>query len=182
MDDAAAMYELISAYETAVIGAPDMTPEDVADELVEPGYDRDKDGWLAQDAGGRLLASAWACANGDSDLVDVDVIIRPGAEVLAEELWQAVLGRARELAAERGHDGATLHLGVHRADHVKRAMAGKLGFRPGTSFHRLRIDHDGPVEPPVPPAGSRWAPAHATTSAARRTACTRRPSPSTSGS
>ncbi|NBE97655.1 GNAT family N-acetyltransferase [Nonomuraea sp. KC401] len=153
VEDAAAMYELISAYETAVIGAPDMTPEDVADELVEPGFDRDKDGWLAQDADGRLLASAWACSNGDSDLVDVDVIIRPDVEGLAEELWPAVLGRARELAAERGHGGATVHLGVHRADHAKRAMARELGFEPGTSFHRMRIDHDGPVEPPAPPPG-----------------------------
>jgi len=153
LDDATAMYDLISAYESAVLGAPDMTLQDVQDELVEPGFDLDKDGWLAQDAGGRLLASAWAYGNGDSDLVDVDVITRPGSEELAEELWPAVIGRARELAAERGHDGVTLHIGIYRADHGKQAMAKRQGFEPGTSFHRMRIDHDGPVAPPAPPAG-----------------------------
>ncbi|MGI5291200.1 GNAT family N-acetyltransferase [Nonomuraea polychroma] len=153
VDDAAAMYELISAYETSVLGAPDMTLQDVQDELVEPDFDRDKDGWLAQDADGRLLASAWACSDGDSDLVHVDVIVRPGVEGLRDELWPLVIGRARELAAERGHDGVTLHVGVYRADHAKQAMAKEQGFEPGTSFHRMRIDHEGPVEAPVPPAG-----------------------------
>ncbi|MFG1707257.1 GNAT family N-acetyltransferase [Nonomuraea sp. M3C6] len=153
VEDAAAMYELIAAYETAVIGAPDMTLEDVVDELVEPDFDLDKDGWLAHDADGRLDATSWACRNGDSDLVDVDVIVRPGVVGLAGELWPIVLERARELGAERGHDGVTLHLGVYRADQVKQAMAKEWGFEPGTSFHRMRIDHDGPVEPPAPPAG-----------------------------
>ncbi|HEX4817703.1 MAG TPA: GNAT family N-acetyltransferase [Nonomuraea sp.] len=169
VDDAVALYELIAAYETAVLGAPDTTVEDVRDELVEPGFDRDRDGWLAEDTAGRLLASAWACPNGDSDLVDVDVIVRPGgeglteglsgglsgslSERLAEELWALVTGRARELAAERGHDRATLHVGVYRADHGKQATAREQGFEPGTSFHRMRVDHDAPVRPPQPPAG-----------------------------
>ncbi|MGP3959353.1 GNAT family N-acetyltransferase [Nonomuraea sp. 3N208] len=153
VEDAAAMYDLISAYETAVLGAPDMTLQDVQDELVEPDFDRDKDGWLAQDADGRLLASAWACSNGDSDLVDVDVIVRPGVERLGEQLWPLVMGRARELVAERGHDGVTLHIGIYRADHSKQGMAKEQGFEPGTSFHRMRIDHEGPVEAPAPPTG-----------------------------
>ncbi|MEW9550901.1 GNAT family N-acetyltransferase [Nonomuraea sp. NPDC050783] len=153
LDDAAAMYDLISAYESAVLGAPDMTLQDVEDELVEPAFDRDRDGWLAEEPGGRLLASAWACANGDSDLVDADVIVRPGAPELSAPLWEKVLGRARELAAERGHDGATVHVGTYRADHGKQTLLKERGFEPGTSFHRMRIDFSGPVEPPAVPAG-----------------------------
>ncbi|MEU6723856.1 GNAT family N-acetyltransferase [Nonomuraea wenchangensis] len=152
-DDAAALYDLVSAYETAVLGGPDMTLEDVEDELVEPGFDLDRDGWVAEEPGGRLLGNAWASSVGDSDIVDVDVIVRPGAEELIEPLWEKVLGRARELAAARGHDGVTVHLGVYRADQGKQALAKEHGFEPGTSFHRMRIDFDGPVEPPVPPAG-----------------------------
>ncbi|MFI7127084.1 GNAT family N-acetyltransferase [Nonomuraea sp. NPDC050153] len=156
-EDAAAIHELITAYDTAVIGGPDMTLDDVADELVEPGFDRDKDGWLARDAGGRLDGWAWACRVGDSDTVDVEVIVRPGPDPgragLEDRLWRLVIGRARELAAEAGHDGVTLHVGVYRADDAKRAAAEERGFAPGTSFHRMRIDHDGPVEPLAPPAG-----------------------------
>ncbi|WP_345573138.1 GNAT family N-acetyltransferase [Nonomuraea rosea] len=153
VEDAETIFELVSVYDTAVLGAPDMTLEDVQDELVEPDFDLDADGWLAYDAGGLLDASAWACSNGDSDLVDVEVIVRPGVEGLAEKLWPMVLGRARELGAERGHDAVTLHVGIYRADEAKQALAGELGFEPGTGFHRMRIDHDGPVPPPAPPAG-----------------------------
>ncbi|MFI7701329.1 GNAT family N-acetyltransferase [Nonomuraea sp. NPDC049480] len=152
-EDAAVIHELVAAYDTAVIGRPDMTLDDIADELVEPGFDLGKDGWLVRDADGTLLAWAWACANGDSDKVDIEVIVRPGVEGLHGELWDAVTTRARELAAERGHDGVTADIGVYRPDHAKQALAKEHGFEPATSFHRMRIDHDGPVEPPAPPAG-----------------------------
>ncbi|SDI38333.1 Ribosomal protein S18 acetylase RimI [Nonomuraea jiangxiensis] len=158
MEDAAAIHELIAIRDTAVLGAPDMTLEDVADELVEPGFDRDKDGWLAHDAGGGLDGWAWACSNGDSDLVDVQVIVRPGVEGLAARLWPRVLRRAREQGAARGHARITLHLGVYRADQGKQAEAKEQGFEPGTSFHRMRIDHQGAEAGPAavtaePPAG-----------------------------
>ncbi|MFB4263467.1 GNAT family N-acetyltransferase [Nonomuraea sp. GTA35] len=149
VDDAAAIHELVAACDTAVIGAPDSTLEDIADELVEPGFDRDRDAWLAHDAGGRLDGWAWACRNGDSDLVDVEVIVRPGVSGLDGELWPTVLTRAAELGEERGHDAVTLHVGVYRSDEAKRARVQALGFGPGTSYHRMRIDHHGPVEPPA---------------------------------
>ncbi|TMR98515.1 GNAT family N-acetyltransferase [Nonomuraea basaltis] len=153
LEDAAAIHELVAAYDTSVIGRPDMTLDDIADELVEPGFDRDKDGWLAYDADGTLVAWAWACANGDSDLVEIEVITRPGVEGLADELLGTVTGRARELAAERGHDGVTADLGIYRVDQAKQVLAKAHGFEPATSFHRMRIDHEGPVEPPAVPAG-----------------------------
>ncbi|MEU6717177.1 GNAT family N-acetyltransferase [Nonomuraea sp. NPDC046802] len=153
VEDADALYELISTYERAVLGAPDTTPEDVADELAEPGFDRDKDGWVVRAQDGRLDGWAWAWAAGDGDLIEVDVIVRPGAGDLAEKLWPLVSGRARELGAERGHDAVTLHVGLYRADQGKQALAKGWGFEPGTSFHRMRIDFDGPVEPPAVPAG-----------------------------
>ncbi|MEV0236732.1 GNAT family N-acetyltransferase [Nonomuraea sp. NPDC050786] len=156
VEDAAAIHELIAAYDTSVIGAPDATLDDVADELAEPGFDLGKDAWLARDAGGRLTAWAWAHRVGDGDLVHVQVIVRPGAEEadeLAAELWRLVLDRARELGAERGHDHVTVDLDVYRSDEAMQTLAKELGFEPGTSFHRMRIDHSGPVDPPVPPDG-----------------------------
>ncbi|MFC5829941.1 GNAT family N-acetyltransferase [Nonomuraea insulae] len=152
-DDAVAIHELVSACNVAAIGTPDATLGDIADELAEPGFDPGRDGWLAHDADGRLNGWAWAFRNGDSDLVDVEVIVRPGVSGLAEELWPAVFARAAELGAERGHDAVTLHAGVYRGDHAKQAKVKELGFEPGTSFHRMRIDHDGPIEPPAAPPG-----------------------------
>lgn len=152
-EDAAAIYELISAYDTSVIGAPDMTPEDVADELAEPGFDLEKDGWLWHDADGRLVGWAWACRKGDSENVDVEVIVRPGVDGVGDELWRLALERAKELAAEAGHAHATADIGIYRDDDGKRKIAAEQGFAAATGFHRMRIDFDGPVEAPAPPPG-----------------------------
>ncbi|MBF8193264.1 GNAT family N-acetyltransferase [Nonomuraea sp. K274] len=153
VEDADAIHELLAAYETPVLGAPDMTLDDVADGLVEPDFDRDKDGWLVYDAGGGLVGWAWACRVGDSDRVIIEVIVRPGASGLADELWDIVIERARELGAERGHDGVTVDVDVYRADLAKRTQAEGRGFEPGTSYHRMRIDHADPVQPPEPLPG-----------------------------
>lgn len=151
--DAAAIHELVAACDLAVLGAVDTPLEDIVDELAEPGFDLDRDGWLALGDGGRLDGWASAYAPGDGDLVQIDVFVRPGCGHRAGELWRAVLGRARELGAGRGHHGVTADIGIHRADEAKRALAEAHGFTPGTVFHRLRIDFDGPVEPPALPPG-----------------------------
>lgn len=153
VEDAAAIHELVSASDIAVIGTADSTLDDIADELVEPGFDRDKDAWLAQDGDGRLDGWAWTCRKGDSDHVDVEVTTRPGVEGLTAGLWDLVLGRAKELTREAGHDGATLDIGIYRQDEAKAAVVAGYGFQAATSFHRMRIDHDGPVAQPDPPPG-----------------------------
>ncbi|MER6506108.1 GNAT family N-acetyltransferase [Nonomuraea sp. NPDC001636] len=156
VDDAAAIHELVAAYDTDVIGSPDMTLDDIADELAEPGFDLDRDGWLAHDETGRPTGWAWACRVGDSDLVNIEVVTRPGLDDLddlRQELWRTVTARARELGAERGHDGVTLDIGIYRVDQDKQSYAKEQGFEPGTSFHRMRADHAAPVEPPAPPPG-----------------------------
>jgi mycothiol synthase len=156
-EDAAAIHELISAYDAEVLGAPDSTLADIVGELAEPGFDLAADGWLAYDADGRLDGWAWAHRPGDGDLADVDVIVRPGVTGLVERLWPLVLDRARELVRERGHETARADVGVYRADEAKQALAKRYGFAPGTSFFRMRVDFDGPVEPPAPLPGVRLA-------------------------
>lgn len=152
-EDAAAIHELSAACDMAALGVSDTTLGDVEEVLAEPELDLDRDGWLAHDADGRLLAWAWAVGLGASDLVEIEVSVRPGVDGLAERLWPLVLDRARELARERGHDTATADVVVYRADEAKRALAEKYGFEPSTSFYRMRIDFDGPVEPPAEPPG-----------------------------
>src|SRR4051794_16717045 len=67
LDDAAAIYQLVAACDTDVLGRPDLTPDDIAAELMEPGFDPATDGWLVHDRAGRLVGWAWACRKGDSD-------------------------------------------------------------------------------------------------------------------
>ncbi|WP_049563401.1 GNAT family N-acetyltransferase [Nonomuraea sp. SBT364] len=152
-EDAAAIHELIVARDVAVLGVPDVTLDDVLGELAEPAFDLGADGWLARGADGRPDGWAWACASGDGDVVDVEVIVRPGVTGLAERLWPLVLGRAAELGRARGHASASADVGVYRTDEAQRALVRSYGFEPGTSFYRMRADFDGPVEPPPVPAG-----------------------------
>ncbi|WP_157254223.1 GNAT family N-acetyltransferase [Nonomuraea typhae] len=152
-EDAALIHDLVSACDLAVLGRVDTPIEDVADELVEPEFDLDSDGWIAEDAGGRAVGWAWACRKADSDNVDVEVLVRPGTEGLSAGLWALVLGRAKEIATELGHAAATVDIGIYRDDEAKRAEAAGYGFEPGTSFHRMRIDFAGPVTAPDPLPG-----------------------------
>ncbi|MET9337796.1 GNAT family N-acetyltransferase [Nonomuraea sp. NPDC003804] len=156
--DAPAVHELVSTYDISVIGLPDVTLDDIADELGE--LDTERDAWLAEDDAGTLNGWAWIIPKGDSDEADVEVVVRPGTgDGVTDGLWAAVMERSRQLAAERGHEGLTLDIGVYRADEDKQALVKGLGFAPATSFHRLGIDFDGPVEAPEPPDGVTLHPA-----------------------
>jgi mycothiol synthase len=150
--DAERILELIAAYNTAIIGFADSTLDDVMDELTEPGFDPATDGWLVFDEKGRLAGYGWAMGSGsDSDLVDADVIA-PDAAV-TRWLLDRALTRAAELGRSRGHRRVTVDKGIYRGDQNLTALATELGFQPGTTFHRMRIDHTGPAPMPEPPDG-----------------------------
>jgi len=151
-DDAAAVYALISARDTAVIGRPDMTFDDVVDELSE--FDLERDCWLWETADGTVLTYCWVQRKADSDMVDFEVIERPGTEgERTDQAWSLVLRRAGELGEEAGHQSVTADIGIFRADGPKQALAASKGFEASTSFHRLRVDHEKPVTAPELPAG-----------------------------
>ncbi|MGW3369214.1 GNAT family N-acetyltransferase [Streptosporangium canum] len=152
-EDAHAVHELISLCDTQVIGKADMTLDDVADQLNDPSFDREADGWLVHDEAGRLVAWAWACRKGTSDNVDIDVVVHPDAPGLTSRLWDTVTERAGRIAAGLGHDRAVLDIGLYREDSGKRAIAAARGFSAATSFIRLLVDHGASVPEPAPPAG-----------------------------
>ncbi|GAA3134896.1 hypothetical protein GCM10010466_27180 [Planomonospora alba] len=153
VEDAPAIHELISLCDTRVIGKADMTLDDVADQLNEPAFDRERDGWLVHEPGGRLVAWAWACRKGAGAGVEIDVVVHPDAQSLTGGLWDTVTGRARQITATLGHDHAVLDIGLYREDSGKRAVAAARGFAPATSFIRMLADHSGPVAAPEPPPG-----------------------------
>lgn len=147
LDDARAIFDLMTACDIAAIGRPDNTIDDVKDDLVEPGFSMDRDAWLVHE-GDQLVGYGWACRKGDSDNVDVDVYAAWDASAAAEWLWTAVVRRAVEIAREVGHPRAVVDVGIHRQDEAKAQQARQRGFAVATSFYRMRIDHKGPVSEP----------------------------------
>ncbi|MEV5964283.1 GNAT family N-acetyltransferase [Kribbella sp. NPDC051952] len=149
-DDAKAVFDLVAAENIAVIGFADYTLDDMVDELTDPGFAPETDGWLVFD-GDRLVGYGSVFGKGDHHQLGIDVITSDPAVV--EYLLGEVIRRSREIARAYGHASVLLDIGVYRADETRRAWLAEHGFRSGTTYHRMRIDHQGPVEPPVVPAG-----------------------------
>jgi ribosomal protein S18 acetylase RimI-like enzyme len=151
-EDAAAIYGLLASADLVAIGHVDSTLDDVHDALAEPGFDRDRDGWLVW-RGHTVVGWAWACRKGSSDQVQIDVYTHPEVPEVASWLWDIVETRAAEIAAELGHPRAVVDIGVHRQDADKRTRAELRSYAIETSFYRMKVDHDVPPEPLAPPPG-----------------------------
>jgi ribosomal protein S18 acetylase RimI-like enzyme len=180
VDDAQIIFEVQSAHETPLIGGPNGTLEDVLDELVEPGFNPETDGWLvladpeSQAAGdvitgvdgvaleggqprvashGPAIAWGWACRKGTSDNIDISVYTRPGHEPVAAWLWDKAEARAAEIGRELGHSTVTVDIGVFPEDSLIRDIAAGHGFEQAATFVRMRIDHPGLIGYPETPPG-----------------------------
>ncbi|MGH3735380.1 MAG: GNAT family N-acetyltransferase [Micromonosporaceae bacterium] len=149
--DADAILDLVSAYNTGIVGFADYTLDDVRHGLTEPGFDPATDGWLVLDDNGCPVGYGWALGSEDGTLVDVEALSADPA--VAAWLLDRALVRAAELGRSRGHDRITVDRGVYRDDETARRLSAGRGFTVGTTYHRMRIDHDGPVAPPEPPPG-----------------------------
>ncbi len=164
--DAEALFDLLSAYNTAMIGFADCTLDQVADSIVEPGFDRGTDGWLVLGENGRPAGYACAFAKGDRQAIELDVVSQHPA--VADWLFEQALRRAREMGREGGHAEITVDTYTYRADEALHALLSDHDFTAGTTYHRMVIDHSGDVAAPEVPAGivvrrgtfddaSRWA-------------------------
>jgi ribosomal protein S18 acetylase RimI-like enzyme len=151
LTDAAAIAALARDYTLGVVGFADYTENDVRDDLTAPGFEPAHDARLVFDSAGTPVAYATAIARADSDLVEIDVLATGSA--VRHWLFGWSLDRARELGRARGHRQVTVDHGVYRADDGLRAQAVAHGLAVATTFHRMRIDHGGPADPPTPPAG-----------------------------
>jgi mycothiol synthase len=149
--DAEAILELVTAYNTPIVGFADYTLDDVRDELVEPGFDIDEDGWLVFDGSGALVGYGWACRDGSSDIVNVDAVAEDPQ--VARWLLERTLDRARAIGREHRYPQVTVDQGIYRANEPMRELSSAYGFVPSTTYHRMRVDHTGPVPMPEPPPG-----------------------------
>jgi mycothiol synthase len=149
--DAERLFGLLATYNTAVIGFPDGTVDEVADRIVEPGFERETDGWLVLAGDGLPVGYATAFGKGDRHVVGIQVWSQEPA--VAAWLFEQALQRAREMARERGHADVTVDTEVYRADEPLRTLLSGHEFVAVTTSQRMRIDHTGPVTAPEAPAG-----------------------------
>ncbi|MDX6259162.1 MAG: mycothiol synthase [Kribbellaceae bacterium] len=149
-DDAEAIFELVAARNTAAIGSADFTLDDMTDELGEPGLDLDQDAWLVF-AGDTLTGYGTVLGRGDHHLLDIDFYT--GDPAVAEWLLGELLERARELGRAHGQTEVLIDAGTYRTDTAKGDLLSAHGFAPGTTYHRMRVDHTGPVTAPEVPEG-----------------------------
>ncbi|TCC16969.1 GNAT family N-acetyltransferase [Kribbella speibonae] len=150
LEDAQAVLELVSAYNTSIVGFADYTLDDAQDELSEPGFEPETDGWLVFDDG-RLVGYGSVFGKGDHRQLDLDVVTMD--PVVERFLLDRINRRAAELATQHGHQAVQVDIVNYQADKARQERLAGYGFERGTIFHRMRIDHDGAVPAPEVPAG-----------------------------
>ncbi|RZT26474.1 ribosomal protein S18 acetylase RimI-like enzyme [Kribbella sp. VKM Ac-2569] len=150
LEDAQAVLELVSDYNTSVVGFADYTLDDAQDELTEPGFDPVTDGWLVFDDG-RLVGYGSIFGKGDHRQLDLDVVTTD--PVVERYLLDRLERRAAEIATQHGHPAVQVDIVNYQADKAREERLAGYGFERGTIFHRMRIDHDGTVPTPAVPAG-----------------------------
>ncbi len=148
--DAKAIFELRSAYNSAVVGFADCTLDQIADSIVEPGFDRVTDAWLVLAGDGQPAGYATAFGQGDRQTVEIDVASQRPA--VAAWLLEQALQRAQEMGRVAGHAEITIDSYVYRADEPFGALLADHGFATGTTYHRMRRDHTGPLPAAEVPA------------------------------
>ena len=148
-DDAERLLALQHAQQIAVIGRPDCTLDDIRDQLLDP--DLDPRSPVVLDADGHAVGVAMVFPAGDTDSVELDVVVHPDVN---DALLRPVLEQAVELAADaaraRGHAEVKVDQGCYRQDAALAEMLRGLGFTPGTTFHRMRRELPDAVEVRVP--------------------------------
>ncbi len=157
--DAPSIYRLLAAADTAVIGFPDVTEDDVRDDLTAPGFRPTTDAWLVTGSDGgterAAMGYAWACRKGTSADVDIDAYLDPRADpALGACLLGLVEQRAGEIGRELGHDTVRTLIGCYRAAAAEAELLAGHGYSVATTFHRMSIALDTDRAEPEIPAGA----------------------------
>jgi mycothiol synthase len=143
IEDLPAVVELLTASDEAAMGRTDFTVIEVAGDLRDER--KEHQGWY--DDAGTLVAYGWVTLAGDSPKVEIDAYVHPSHDIaIGVDLLASLEARGRELAAAAGHDHAVFDANAYRQDERTRHWLKARGFEVGTTFTRMRIDFEGPVE------------------------------------
>jgi mycothiol synthase len=151
MSDAEAIFGLISAYNTGLVGLPDCTLAEIEDGIEDPGFDRAADGWLVIARDGALVG--YGIAYGRAGRQTIEIQVTSPVPGVAAWLFDRAMLRADEMGRAAGHAEITVDTFVYRDDGRLLALLDEHAFTPGTTYHRMRVDHTGPVEAPEVPDG-----------------------------
>ena len=118
-DDAPAVLALCERIDTAVLGHPDVSLEDVRADLSSTAADARRNQLVVLDAG-RVLAWVWV-EDRTSGRTMVDVFVNRDLpldqqDALADWAWPWVIARGREVGGERGLDSTLLDSGLVDTD------------------------------------------------------------------
>ncbi|HEU4912844.1 MAG TPA: GNAT family N-acetyltransferase [Actinomycetes bacterium] len=145
--DLAAVCELLTLCDTAVIGRTDFTEDEIAADLRSTTLE--SYGWYA---GELLVGYGWVERVDTSAKVELDAYVRPGHDpALGLDILDFLERRGLALVAEAGHAEVVFDIGLYRQDEQSQSWLRSRGFETPTSFVRMRIDLDGPVATPTVP-------------------------------
>jgi ribosomal protein S18 acetylase RimI-like enzyme len=142
--DAPAVLALCERIDTALLGHPDVSLEDVRADLSSTAADAGRNQLLVLDGAERVLAWTWVedRAQGRTmvDLfVDRDLPVGQ-RDALADWAWRWVIARGRDVGAERGLDETLLDTGTVDADAWGAQVLQRHGFERVRTFWRMGRD------------------------------------------
>lgn len=147
--DAEGVLAMQHVHQRAVLGRPDSTLADLAEELADPELHPQSQ--VVVDADGRVLGCALVFFEGP-ERAPIDVVVDPGA---GSPFTRALVDAAVELAVDgarnRGGTKVAVDQGVYRQDVALAKVLQQAGFAVAATFHRLQRDLDGPVDVPSLP-------------------------------
>jgi mycothiol synthase len=143
------LYDFLVVCDTAVVGHADITEEEVAADLRNPAVE--SYGW--RDESGRLVGHGYAERVADSDKVVIDAYVLPSHpdQELGLEVLRFIEERGRAAVAAGGKPSVYFDMGTYRQDEKTQSWLRASGYESETSFERMRIDFDGPVDQPATP-------------------------------
>jgi len=156
--DADDLLALAAAYDSAVVGRPDVTADDVRDALTDPRVDPDRGAWVVADADSALVGWGRVVDQGvHPDGVrasEVDVTVHPSAPgEVGRVLLSHATGRASHLAVEHAVAEMRLDGFVMTTDERTAEWFSDAGFSPVRRFSRLQVPLSGSEAVPSAPAG-----------------------------
>lgn len=154
-DEAAEVARLLNSASLAEHGADDASESEIARWFSQPGIDRERDLFIAEE-NGRPVAYADVSDTGDAgEQFWIDLRLPPGAsEAAGDALVDGATRRAHELAAER-NPGQPPRIIAGAASTNPRAAAvlERAGFRLYRHSYRMAIDLDADLPEPRFPEG-----------------------------
>jgi mycothiol synthase len=143
IENATEVAALVEACDLAVLGRSDYTMTEIETDL--RSADLEHLGWY--DGTGALVAYGWLEQMPDSNKIRFDAYVHPSADKsLGVDLLSRLERRGLEIVAAAGYDDAVFDTGIYRQDQRTRGWLQDRRFTIGTTFTRMRIDLQTPVE------------------------------------